>query len=43
MEAFFDFAGAHPIVTVLLAVLLTSAPVRIIHAFRRPKDLLKLL
>jgi len=38
MQAFFDFAGAHPIVTVLLAVVIAGTPVQIIRELRRPRD-----
>lgn len=38
MQAFYDFAGAHPIVTVVLAVLIVSLPASIIRELRRPRD-----
>jgi len=38
MQAFYDFAGAHPIVTVLLAVVVAGMPVQIIRELRRPRD-----
>lgn len=38
MEAFFTFAGEHPIVTVFLAAILAHMPVAIIRALKNQPD-----
>jgi len=35
---FYEFAGQHPIVTVLLAVIVAQIPVSIIHALKNKSD-----
>lgn len=38
MQEFFDFAGAHPIVTILLALIVASVPQSIIRALKTKRD-----